>query len=106
MASTLVTWGIPSIIHDAVQVADALVTVAVNAIGIPDERMHWTELTRVEYITVRLLGFETRIRIEVWDSAPNPPLPREDADSPIKRGYYPTPRGKVVWAATKRFSPR
>ncbi|MGH3997733.1 MAG: hypothetical protein ACRDTJ_09760 [Pseudonocardiaceae bacterium] len=98
MAFTLDTWSARVIINDAVQVVDELVTAAVNATGIPDERVRWTELTRIEYITVRLLGFETSIRIEVWDSAPNPPFLPDDAGSPIKRGCYPTPRGRVVWA--------
>jgi hypothetical protein len=78
---------------------DELVTNAVNATGIPEERVHWTELTVPEYITVRLLGFDTTIRIEVWDTSPNPPSLPDDTDSPIKRGFDPAARGKVVWAA-------
>ncbi len=98
VASTLGKWGARVVIDDAVLLVDELVTAAVNATGIPDERVRWTELPRIEYITVRLLGLEASIRIEVWDSAPNPPLLPDDASSPIKRGCYPTPRGKVVWA--------
>ncbi|MCA1602988.1 MAG: hypothetical protein LC776_15595, partial [Acidobacteria bacterium] len=40
----------------------------------------------------------TSIRIEVWDSAPNPPILPDQAGSLVKRGSYPTARGKVVWA--------
>jgi len=47
---------------------------------------------------VRLLGLEASIRIEVWDSAPNPPLLHDETGSPVKRGCYPAARGKVVWA--------
>lgn len=98
VVSTLTKWGVRTILRSAVGETEELVTAAVNATGIPGERVYWTELTRApEYITVRLLGFEEAIRIEVWDSAPNPPLLSEDTESPIKRGYYPTPRGKVVW---------
>lgn len=98
MAFTLDTWGARVVINDVVQVVDELVTATVNATGIPDERVRWMELTRVEYITVRLLGFEASIRIEVWDSAPNPPRLPDETSSPTKRGCYPIPCGKVVWA--------
>ena len=90
-------WGARSILRDAVLEVEDLVTAAVKATGIPKERVHWTELTRIEYITVQLYGSEESIRIEVWDSAPNPPtLP--NTGPPIKRGWYSTPGGKVVWA--------
>ncbi len=95
--STLTKWGMRTILRSAVVETEALVTVAVNATGIPQERMHWTELTRIEYITIQLYGSFESVRIEVWDSAPNPPLLPEETESPVKRGYYPTPRGKVVW---------
>ncbi|MCA1709240.1 MAG: hypothetical protein LC808_40545, partial [Actinobacteria bacterium] len=95
---TLHTCGAYTLIHEAVRQVDDLVTMAVNATGITEDRSAWTELTRIKYITVRLLGFEECVRIEVWDSAPNPPLLRDEAGSPIKLGSYPTPRGKVVWA--------
>jgi hypothetical protein len=70
------------------------VTAAINATGFRQERMYWT---RIEYITIQLYGFEESVRIEVWDSAPNPPVLPKETESPIKRGYYPTPRGKVMW---------
>lgn len=98
VVSTLTRWGAESILLDAVVEVEKLVTAAVNATGIPEERVHWTELTRIEYITIQLLGFEASVRIEVWDSAPNPPVLPDEADSAIKRGWYPTPGGKVVWA--------
>ncbi len=97
VVSTLMKWGVRSILRDAVLEVEDLVTAAVKATGIPQERVYWTELTRIEYITVQLYGFDEGIRIEVWDSAPNPPtLP--NTDPPIKRGWYSTPGGKVVWA--------
>jgi hypothetical protein len=97
VVSTLTKWGVRTILRSAVVETEELVTAAVNATGIPQERMYWTELTRIEYLTVQLYGFEESVRIEVWDSAPNPPLLSEETESPVKRGYYPTPRGKVVW---------
>jgi hypothetical protein len=98
VVSTFTKWGVRSILRDAVVETEELVTAAVKATGIPQERVYWTELTRIEYITIQLLGFETAIRIEVWDSAPNPPALPDDDSSPVKRGYYPTAGGKVVWA--------
>jgi hypothetical protein len=38
-------WGFRTILRSAVLETEALVTAAVNATGIPEERMHWTELT-------------------------------------------------------------
>jgi hypothetical protein len=97
VVSTLMKWGARTVLHSAVVETEELVTAAVNATGIPGERMYWTELTRIEYITVQIYGSPESVRIEVWDSAPNPPLLPEDTESPVKRGYYPTSRGKVIW---------
>jgi hypothetical protein len=60
-------------LRSAVVETEELVAAAVNATGIPEERMRWTELARIEYITVQLYGSPESVRIEVWDSAPNPP---------------------------------
>lgn len=95
---TLDKWGAYTLIQEGRRVVKELVINAVAATGIPEDRLVWTELPRIEFITVRLLGLEDRIRIEVWDSAPNPPVLPDPAGSPVKRGTYPTPRGKVVWA--------
>jgi hypothetical protein len=97
VVSTLTKWGARTILRSAVVETEELVKAAVNATGIPVERMYWTELTRIEYLTIQLYGSPESVRIEVWDSAPNPPLLPEETDSPVKRGYYPMPRGKVVW---------
>lgn len=75
---------------------DELVTHAVNATGVTEKRSHWTKPTRIEFITVHLLGLEASIRIEVWDSAPNPPALTPEADATIRCGCYPAARGKVV----------
>lgn len=94
MVSTLMKWGIRTTLRSTVVETEELVTAAINATGLRQERMYWT---RIEYITIQLYGFEESVRIEVWDSAPNPPVLPKETESPIKRGYYPTPRGKVVW---------
>jgi hypothetical protein len=97
VVSTLMKWGVRTVLRSAVVETEELVTAAVGRTGIPGERMYWTELTRIEYITVQIYGSPESVRIEVWDSAPNPPLLPGDTESPVKRGCYPTPRGKVVW---------
>lgn len=95
---TLHTWGAYTLIHEAVRQVDDLVTMAVKATGITEDRSEWTELTRIEFITVRILSLDTSIRIEVWDSAPNPPILENTAGAYVRRGCYPTVKGKVVWA--------
>ncbi len=98
VVSTLTRWKARSILSDAVIVTEELVTSAVKATGVTDEHVHWTQVTRINFITVHLLGLEDSIRIEVWDSAPTLPLLPDNAGSPVKRGCYPTAGGKVVWA--------
>lgn len=79
-------------------VTKELVTSAVMTTGVMDEHVHWTEVTRINFISVHLLSLEDSVRLEVWDSASNlPPLP-DDAGSPLKRRCYATAGGKVVWA--------
>ncbi len=73
MVWTLTNWGARSILLDAVVATEELVTSAVKTTGVRDERVHWTEITRINFITVHLLGLEDSIRIEVWDSAPKEP---------------------------------
>jgi hypothetical protein len=65
VVSTLMKWGARTILRSAVVETEELVTAAVNATGIPGERMYWTELTRIEYITIQLYDFEESVRIEV-----------------------------------------
>jgi hypothetical protein len=63
-----------------------------------DERVRWTEVTRLNFIAVHLVGMQDSIRIELGDSSPDLPLLPDDAGSPIKWGCYTTAEGKVVWA--------
>jgi hypothetical protein len=88
VVSTLTRWGARSILLDAMFVTEELVTSAVEDTGVTDEHVRWTEVTRVNFITVHLLGREDSIRIKVWDSSPNLPLLPDDAGSPVKRGCY------------------
>ncbi len=95
---TLDKWHAPAqLIDDALQVVDALVTSAVRSTGMMDEHPRWTEITSVNFITVRLLGLKSSLRIEVWDSSPDPPVFPHTGVS-MKRGFSPASPGKVVWA--------
>ncbi|MCA1705034.1 MAG: hypothetical protein LC808_17935, partial [Actinobacteria bacterium] len=51
VAYTLDKWGAPALVNAAVRAVDELVTNAVKATGVMEERGRWTELTRIEYIT-------------------------------------------------------
>jgi hypothetical protein len=84
VVSTLTRWRARPIQLDAVFVTEELVTSAVKATDVMDEHVHWTELTRINFITVHLLGREDSIRIEIWDSAPNLPRLSDNAGSPVK----------------------
>lgn len=95
---TLTRWGARSILRDAVSVTEDLVTSAVEATGVMEERVCWAAVTRLNFITVRLVGMEDSIRIELGDSCPDLPLLTEDTGSSIKWGCYATTEGKVVWA--------
>lgn len=95
---TLTRWGARSIVLDAVSVTEELVTSAVKATGVMEERVCWTAVTRLNFITVRMMGMQNSIRIELGDSSPDLPLLPDDIGSPIKRGCYATAEGKVVWA--------
>ena len=99
-------WGAGFLVDDAVREVDELVTSAVKATGTMDEPVRWTGVTHMEFITVRVFGFESSVRIEVWDSAPNPPTFSDEPGAAIKRGCYPTVRGKVVWAELPVLPPR
>jgi hypothetical protein len=48
-----------SILLDTVFVTEELVTSAVKATGVTDEHVRWTEVTRVNFITVHLLAGRT-----------------------------------------------
>lgn len=95
VACTLYKWGASRITGAALRLVDELVTAAVKATGTMDEQ---PDLTRANFITVHVIGLEASIRIEVWDSSPNRPVLPSDAGGHVKRGCYPVPGGRVVWA--------
>lgn len=103
VAHTLEKWHMDSFVDDALLITDELIRGAVKATGTMDEH---PDLENVNFIAMRLLGLETSIRIEVWDSAPSDPPLLPSAGSPVKRGSYLASGGKVVWAELSLLPPR
>ncbi|MCO6005137.1 ATP-binding protein [Actinoallomurus purpureus] len=108
---TLAKWGASTILDDAVLITSELVTNAVKATGVMEPNPNWSSLGKLNLVGIRLLGFNASIVIEVWDAAPCTPAAKgEDLEAESGRGlniiaeiahrwgFYPTNRGKVVWA--------
>lgn len=98
VAYTLDRWGAGLVAAEAELVVDELVTTAVQAADVRDEREHWTALTAPEFIAVRLLGLEASIRIEVWDRSLTRPALTNEASAHVRRGSYAVGDRTVVWA--------
>jgi len=116
--STLTKWGAGIILDDTLLVVSELVTNAVEATGAADPDLSWGELPKLDLITVRLVGLDASIVIEVWDCAQKEPVPTEAAEddengrgltliSALARRWdtYPSGRGKVVWAELPVYAP-
>ncbi|WP_165036806.1 ATP-binding protein [Candidatus Protofrankia californiensis] len=99
-----------SILDDALLVVSELVTNAVRATGITDPEAQWPERTNSS-ITIRLVGLDNCIIIEVWDaSLEEPRVKHAEIDDESGRGLelighiardwgsYLLRSGKVVWA--------
>jgi hypothetical protein len=107
---TLGNWRASFVMADALTVVGELVNVAVQETGVTDPATRWAELPALNLLTVRLLGYERRIRVEVWDSA------GEAAVLPEIEGYdnltglhlvdatahtwgsHVQPQGRMTWA--------
>ncbi|MEV0277218.1 ATP-binding protein [Streptomyces sp. NPDC050610] len=111
MRLTLGKWHARSIEGDATLVVSELVTNAVKATGVLDRRPTWLELETMNLVTVRLVGLDASVVIEVWDTSKEMPvLQKADDDTEGGRGLllvqettkcwgsYRTSRGKLVWA--------
>lgn len=108
---TLTQWGAAHMLDDALIVASELVTNAVKATGIIEPDPRWGDLESLALLTVRLIGLDTSVVIEVWDVSPEEPrvtaaAPEDEEGHGLaivshlaKRwGSYPHRGGKVVWA--------
>jgi anti-sigma regulatory factor (Ser/Thr protein kinase) len=109
--ATLPRWGASRILDDAVLVTSELVTNAVRATGITEPNPVWSRLASLSLLTVRLVGLDASVVVEVWDASLEQPVIRhasaDDRDGRGLRiverlssrwGSYPYRGGKVVWA--------
>ncbi len=110
--STLRQWGLVRMVDDSELVISELVTNAVEATGITDPQPRWHELADLAAIRARLLLYDTRVTIEVWDRAQVAPILKQaNPEDDYGRGlsivnalcarwnyFYPSTGGKVVWA--------
>jgi anti-sigma regulatory factor (Ser/Thr protein kinase) len=110
--TTLRQWGLTRIADDSELVISELVTNAVEATGITDPQPRWQELANLAVIRVRLLLYDTRVIIDVWDRESTAPVLKEAVpEDEYGRGlpivsalctrwdyFYPQTGGKVVWA--------
>lgn len=108
---SLSKWHARSIEGDATLVVSELVTNAVKVTGVLDRQPTWVEMETLSLVTVRLVGLDTSVVIEVWDTSQKMPvLQKPDDDTEGGRGLllveetaknwgsHRTPRGKLVWA--------
>jgi len=93
---TLIKWGAAVVLDQALSVVTELVSHAVASTGVTEPR--WWALGHLNLIKVRLLGLDTSIVIEVWDSDPSTAV-RETPNLEARRWNYVHPRtgGKVAW---------
>ncbi|MEO3849551.1 ATP-binding protein [Streptomyces sp. B8F3] len=110
------TWSAGYLAEEAKIVVSELATNAVKATGVVDPHPGWGTSSALNLITVRLLGLDDAIVIEVWDAEPTRPmlaLPVEDDESgrglvlvealARRWGTYAAHGGKVVWAELALF---
>jgi hypothetical protein len=107
VASTLRRWGALFIEPEMASVATELVATAIDETG--PGTVDWAEIRVLNPITVNLVGYPRHILIEVADVHPyETPAPggigiekglgHPVVDAPSRRGAYPAPWGRVVWA--------
>lgn len=108
ISNTLGRWHALFIEEHLEAVAVELVTLAVEATK-PDERMSWNDITELNPITLRMLGYRRHIVFEVTDMHPEVQRPEDGylpegsglrlVDAVAHRwGSSIEPRGRVIWA--------
>jgi hypothetical protein len=103
VASTLAKWGLLSVLPEATTVTENLVASAVKQTGMMDGRPRWTEVSHLNFITVRLVELETSVAVEVWDCDPRAPLLGAPTNAVIDCGFYHVAGGKIVWVELMLF---
>jgi anti-sigma regulatory factor (Ser/Thr protein kinase) len=111
--AVLAEWELAAVTDIVELVVSELVTNAVTASTRSSGRPSYQRRAGLPAVALRLSANHERILIEVWDSVPTPPIPKEpgpDEDSGRRLllvealcerwGYYvqDSQRGKVVWA--------
>jgi hypothetical protein len=109
IADTLRRWHALFIEEHTEVVAVELVSLSVEATR-PNEDMTWSDITGLNPITLRLLGYQRHIVFEVTDAHPKPLEQPEDVMLPedsglslvdalaSRWGSFMAPRGRVIWA--------
>lgn len=100
---TLERWRLFGLIGTAEAVVAELVTDAVSATGIAVEHPGYLDLydKQLNLVELRVHLTDTHVVLQVWDTDPSAPWPREPAlELPRSRNFYLPPHGgKVVWVA-------
>jgi hypothetical protein len=109
IANTLRRWHALFIEDHMEAVAVELVSLSVEMTR-PDEETSWSDITELNSITLRLLGYQQHIVFEVTDAHPEALEHPEDGVLPedsglglvdalaTRWGSFVAPRGRVIWA--------
>jgi hypothetical protein len=105
---TMQDWGLFHLLPDAERIAVELVAYAVEQTGIPDAEPHWTEITNLPTIGVRVSADNGVVLIQVRDCDRGSPMPQQgtylDRHLAVVHelcsawNWYPVDGGKVIWA--------
>jgi hypothetical protein len=105
---TMQDWGLLDLLSDAKRVAVELVAHAVEQTGIPDAEPHWTEITNLSTIGVRISAANGVVLIQVRDCDHASPMPHQGAylnrhlelvrELCSAWNWYPLEGGRVIWA--------
>jgi hypothetical protein len=108
-------WRTPTIIGNAVLLAEEMVGRAVATTGPDESIVNWWALPTLELLTIRLVCLRRSIGLEVWDAAsamPEELLRTNEGNSSLVQalhttaarwGEFPDGRGRTVWAELPVF---
>lgn len=116
---TVRRWSLSELADSAERVAVELISRAVETTGIPQPHPLWTELDRLQLISIQLHWTGRNLLIQVWDSDTTPPIHEQQprdlcldshllAVEEISRRwdyYQPRSGGKGIWAELAPPSP-
>jgi hypothetical protein len=105
---TMQDWGLFHLLPDAERIAVELVAYAVEQTGICDGEPHWTEITNLPTIGVRVSVDNGVVLIQVRDCDRRSPMPEQgtylDQHLAVVHelcstwNWYPVDGGRVIWA--------